>query len=249
MAKKRIFAAFDVDHHENAKIEVLSDAAYRSWHRLISWCVRSTSSNPEGRWIDGLMPGTVFAARTTSRTANELLAGLVDEEGDDFRLHDYCDQQRSAADVIKMREARRSAGSKGGSTKAANAKANAEQPATKPVAVQEQEQGQDQETTSSQSGNRPVPLRATPAPEHTPISPPDARCTAHRGVADPGPCNGCRRERERLERLAAAEAERLAREIEEAARLCPDCDGVRVVDADGNPTRTVCGHPKTRRTA
>ena len=247
MAKKRIFAAFDVDHHENAKIEVLTDAAYRSWHRLVAWCVRSTSSNPEGQWVDGLMPGTVFAARTTPKTAVELLAGLVDVEGDHFRLHDYCDQQRSAAEVIRMREARRAAGSKGGSTKAANAKAFAEQLATNDLAVQEQVQ--EQVTTTSQGGNRPVTLHAATATEPTPINPTEARCTAHRGIADPGPCRGCRRERERGERLAAQEAEQAARDNERRARDCTDCDGVHVIDSNGKPTRAKCSHPRTRRTA
>lgn len=100
-------------------------------------------------------------------------------------------------------------------------------------------------TDGSLGGERPEPLRAVPVTEPPLSSSTDARCTAHRGVANPGPCNGCRAARERAEAKASRAAEQIQREAEAAARNCTRCDGVRVVDDQGNPTRKLCDHRRS----
>lgn len=102
---------------------------------------------------------------------------------------------------------------------------------------------------------RPVTLRAADATKHSPnkpTNPADARCTAHIGVADPGPCKGCKAAREDAERKAERVAQQIAREAEEAVKGCPDCHGsCWRENTDGTPVDPPrrCDHPRIRRTA
>lgn len=95
-------------------------------------------------------------------------------------------------------------------------------------------------------GDRPVTLRAVPETKPSPsddelIRPADARCSAHVGVAEPGPCKGCRAARERAERKWEAAEERRRAADEELARNCVLCEGTHfVLDADKNPTAKKC---------
>lgn len=104
-----------------------------------------------------------------------------------------------------------------------------------------------EQVVSPGSGQRSEPLRAVPAPQPTqePGRPEDARCTAHRGVAEPGPCRGCQAAREKAERIAERAVEQQRRELERRARDCTRCDGVREMAEDGSPTRRLCDHRRT----
>lgn len=96
-------------------------------------------------------------------------------------------------------------------------------------------------------GQRRETLRAVPATQPPPIqTPADARCTAHTGVADPGPCRGCKTARERAEQALHHVSEQQRREDEHAAITCTRCDGTWVVDpATKLPTRHRCDHRRT----
>lgn len=91
-------------------------------------------------------------------------------------------------------------------------------------------------------GERPETLRSVGATRPTPN---EARCTAHIGVADPGPCRGCGRERERIERQIQRDTEQQRQATERAAIACTRCDGVWITDEHGQPTRRKCDHRRT----
>lgn len=95
---------------------------------------------------------------------------------------------------------------------------------------------------NQQGGQRTETLAATDATK-PPQDP--TRCTAHAGVADPGPCRGCQRERERIERRAERASEQIRREAERAAIDCTRCDGTWIVDDQQRPTRRRCDHRRT----
>lgn len=101
---------------------------------------------------------------------------------------------------------------------------------------------------SSLGGDRYETLRVVPAtePPQKLTSPEDARCTSHVGVAEPGPCKGCRAAREKAEKDVASDIERQRREDERAGRDCDECDGIWIVDPVTKlPTRRRCGHRRT----
>ncbi len=89
------------------------------------------------------------------------------------------------------------------------------------------EQRTTEQVGSTSSEHRNETLRALPAPKHAeePHNPADARCTAHRGVGDPGPCNGCRAARERAEKAWNSWNDRETAKREAAIRACPECGG------------------------
>lgn len=111
--------------------------------------------------------------------------------------------------------------------------------------------GQDSATTQQSSPSlgeeRPETLRALPAsmPPLKWTTPSDARCTQHVGVADPGPCKGCRAAREREERQLEREQDKAQREADSRRINCDRCDGYNEVDPDTKlPTKRKCDHER-----
>jgi hypothetical protein len=75
------------------------------------------------------------------------------------------------------------------------------------------------------------------------LDPSEARCTAHQGVADPGPCRGCMTARESAERAL----ERVKLAVVDERRDCRMCDedGFVLDESDGRPIAR-CDHQQRR---
>lgn len=253
---RRNFVAVDNRMPRHPKVEPLSDAAFRLLITL--WCECDEHES------DGKVKASTWARRGTAKARRELLdAGMAEPAGDDFQMHDYLDHQRSAAEIHELREKRSVAGSKGGKARAL-AIADAKQtPQQEPQHVPRQTgskavaetgtEDRDKELTT-EGGSRPETLHPATATKPPPTPPHDRyRCTAHQGVANPPPCNGCRVARERAdtesETAENRDRDRRQRELEAARNACTDCDGVWLTGSDGLPTGKKCTHPTTRRTA
>lgn len=124
-ADNRIWARFSVDFADNAKVAILSDAAFRALVEMILWSRRALT--------DGVIPARVAEHRWGGKThsvtdsvsdwdadpltelcSNDPVSPSVvrDEQGN-YVIHDYLAYQESAADV-KARIARNSANGKRG---------------------------------------------------------------------------------------------------------------------------------------
>lgn len=104
---------------DHPKIDGLSDSAFRLLVTMWCWCARHHT--------DGHIPAGTWAKRGTSRARRELaVAGLVKPSDGSVVMHDYLEHQRSAAEIAALREKRRTAGRKGGQSRA-NGQANANQ--------------------------------------------------------------------------------------------------------------------------
>lgn len=115
---KRTYITLHDGMPENPKVEGLSSDAFRMLIELWCWCSRTRS--------DGDVPEGVWKKRGSLKARRELLrAGLVEHDGDDFKMHDYLLHQRSAAEIDELSRKRAEAGSRGGKS-AASARANAE---------------------------------------------------------------------------------------------------------------------------
>lgn len=96
---------------DHPKVGVLSDAGFRLL--VASWCHCS-------RYLtDGKIPAAIWQRMGPQRARGELLdSGLAVMAGDVVEMHDYLKHQRSAAEVVELKEKRREAGSRGGKAKA-----------------------------------------------------------------------------------------------------------------------------------
>lgn len=87
--------------------------------------------------------------------------------------------------------------------------------------------------------------RASDATALPSLNPDDARCTAHRGIDEPGPCRGCMRARQAVEALAGESktaAEAAKREKLKAREECGRCGGSGWIETvDGKPAAK-CDH-------
>jgi general stress protein YciG len=116
---------------------------------------------------DGIIPKNILAlvaleAEVKPTTAKKLVDnGMWIDEGDHYRIHDYDDWQRSAADAKTLSEKRAEAGKKGGKAKAnglANARAGDEANDTsscQDVAQAEDKRGEERTSSSSVSDLQP----------------------------------------------------------------------------------------------
>ena len=162
MAPSRTFIKLDNEMPDHPKIEGLSDRSFRDLVRLWCWCSRYLT--------DGAVPATRFLSITTTRSARELIAcGLVERDGDNYRMHDYLDHQQSRDQVQALREFRRDAGSKGGRSKAASkrlasATANGNQTGWQNGARSQipDNRSQDASNEASMRGARRAPARTLP---------------------------------------------------------------------------------------
>jgi len=111
MSDPRSFFKLHNGMPENPKVAGLTDSAFRALIELWCYCSRNLT--------DGHV-ASAMANRLASATAiAELMsAGLVDEAVGGYYMHDYLEHQQSRADVEKIREKRREAGSRGGRAKA-----------------------------------------------------------------------------------------------------------------------------------
>lgn len=239
---------FKVDDkfHSHPKRYRCSLAAIGLWSVAGSWCGDQERD-------DGLVPAHMVSAfgGNKKHAAELVTAGLWDEVDGGWRFHDWTDRNPSEAQIKakreaeaerkrKWREALASRRDKGGTDAGTAASVPAESALTR------SRPDPDPEVLTPLSGDRYEPLRAVDATKLTqkPGSPADARCTAHVGVADPGPCKGCRAAREKAERDLETENRRDLLEAERLSRNCDRCDGHHVTDDDGRPTRQKCNHRK-----
>ena len=104
---KRTYITVHDGMPENAKIEALSDKAFRCLITLWCWCSRNES--------DGKVREDVWLKRTTAKVRAELLVEMAEplKEGG-FYMHDYLEHQRSKAEIAALRAKRAKAGSLGG---------------------------------------------------------------------------------------------------------------------------------------
>ena len=110
---------FEDNFPEHPKVLAVSDSAFRLHVRAVGYCSRLLT--------DGLLTPAALSSlksgRRGLRLAEELVdAGLWEERGDDYKIHDYLHYQPSKADVVATREARAEAGRKGGLSGRAKAK-------------------------------------------------------------------------------------------------------------------------------
>ncbi len=91
---------------EHPKVEALSDNAFRAFICSIAYSGRQLT--------DGYLPAQV-AHRYANGSLGELTdSGLWEIVEGGYVVHDYLEYQRSKADVLELREARKEAGAKGG---------------------------------------------------------------------------------------------------------------------------------------
>lgn len=168
------------------------------------------------------------------RDADRLVeVGMAQHVPEGYFLPGYLKRNKSRAQVeaerVKRAESGRIGGKRSGSVR--RDEANVKQSAstmTNPEHIDTEHTAQSTTVELTSGGQRPEPL--TPA---------DARCAAHQGVPDPGPCRGCMTARKHAERAADAAAEAAAAE----RRDCPNCDenGWQLDPATSTPVRR-CDH-------
>lgn len=103
---KRIYITVHNGMPENAKIEALSDKAFRCLIDLWCWCSRNES--------DGKVREDVWLKHTNVKVRAELLVEMVEPIKEGFYMHDYLKHQNSKADIEKTRAKHARAGSLGG---------------------------------------------------------------------------------------------------------------------------------------
>lgn len=225
------------------------------------YCKREMSDGHVPREIVGKLvyPDT---PRIGERDAQRLVdCGIAEHTDEGYFLPGYLKHNKSRAQIEADTAKKAEAGKKGGVASGlvrkseADTKRDASAPRSHGASTPRSHRQRQRHTTETdveleQGGERPETSAPAAATKPSPKSPSDARCTAHIGVAEPGPCKGCGRERERAEREVERAAEKARLAAEEAARDCPDCEGTHfVLDDDKKPTRRKCTHPRSRRTA
>ena len=94
---------------DHPKMLGLSDRAQAAWMRSLCWSSKQMT--------DGFLPMVAVrhvAPRNTTTTTLELVeAGLWEQNGSGYEVHDYLDYQPSAAEVRERRTQRAEAGRRG----------------------------------------------------------------------------------------------------------------------------------------
>jgi hypothetical protein len=252
---KGIFLQLDVDYASSKDLAVLrrfgrDTAAVRDFLvQCWCYCKRHMSDGHVPLEEIGLMVYPDTPKTAERRAACLVEVGIAVRTEDGYFFPDYLKRNKSRAEIGEESARKAEYGKKGGerSGEVRRAKATPKQGGSTSANTETETYTEPQPDPSSSplGEERQVTLRAVPAPEPPPTNPADARCTGHRGVTDPGPCNGCRTARERAERKLARDIDADAREAEARARDCTRCDGVRVTDDNGRPTRTRCDHRRT----
>lgn len=255
------WARLDDGFHDHPKVDGLSLAAVGLYTLCLTWAHRHRrTAVVQGHITDARV--RKLAGKQSDALVSELLASGLWEPEDaigGYVIHDFEDYLPKQRDPEELKRAgRKGAASrwqtdskpdgKLPSDEMANDGSRASAPAfpSRPVP---------KEPSQDLGGERPETLRPVEQTEHPNSNyPPGARyrCAAHKAIADPPPCNGCKATRERAEAedhaIEERERERRDRELETARNACPDCEGTgKVLDADKKPTRRQCQHPKVRR--
>ena len=109
-ADTRPWIRLDRGFPENPKVVPLSDAAFRLHVTLICWCARNKTN--------GVVTYGVMKALAPKARVKELLdAGLLDDNGEAYEVHDYLMHQESAEQEDAYRKARREDGTYGAHVK------------------------------------------------------------------------------------------------------------------------------------
>lgn len=112
MSDSRMFIKVDDDIENNPKAAALSDKAFRHLIYLWGYSHRKTT--------DGRIPLVIFS-RVPAAARKELLrVGLAIQHQDHVEMHDYLDWQQSKKQIEDAKEAKRTAGSRGGKARARN---------------------------------------------------------------------------------------------------------------------------------
>lgn len=83
---------------DHPKIAALSDSAFRTFVTALCYCNKNLT--------DGFVPALIARQISTPKGLKELCAvGVVEQDGKDFRVHDYTDYQPKRENVIAEREA------------------------------------------------------------------------------------------------------------------------------------------------
>ena len=106
----RPWIRLDQGFPDNPKVIGLSAEAFRLHVTLICWCARNKTN--------GKIKYAVMKAMSTKARRDELLAaGLVEDNGETYEIHDYLLHQDSAEQVAAYTKARRSDGTYGAHVK------------------------------------------------------------------------------------------------------------------------------------
>ena len=218
---------------------------------------------------DGNVPGYMLEELCSkpSDAAELVRSGLWHESGhncpdcpqpsdtDGYIFHDWCSLQFSRDQVISKREREakrqqewrdRKRAEKEAQSRDRNGVTEMYDPVSHAPVRDSRPVPSRPELLSTERGERQVTLRAAEPTGPTPKSAADARCSAHIGVADPGPCKGCKRAREQAEKEIEREAEAIARAAEAQARNCQLCEGTHfVLDENKRPTKRRCDHRRS----
>lgn len=104
----RVFIRLDHGYPEHPKVLPLSDGAFRAHVEAICW-----NSRQEGR-TNGRIPKKVAAKLWKPRHLAELHAArLLEDQGDEWEVHDYLDFNRSGDEIEAYRESRSDMGTLG----------------------------------------------------------------------------------------------------------------------------------------
>lgn len=102
----RAYVSIDHGLPENSKVVGLSDKAFRLYIEAICYCSRQQS--------DGRITDAAMRRMGRPRDAVECLeAGLFDQYGTGWEVHDYLRHQRSAEEIAAIREGKADNGNKG----------------------------------------------------------------------------------------------------------------------------------------
>lgn len=126
MADDRTYIRLHDGMPDHPKVESLSDRAFRLLVETWCWCSRHLT--------DGRVPAAIWAKRGTPKARRELLAaGLVQDCGDHFVMHDYLEHQRSAEQVRELKAVRASVGTLGSHKRWHKTRTDPKCPHCKPV--------------------------------------------------------------------------------------------------------------------
>lgn len=163
MAKdERLYARLALDFADSHKIAPLSDAAFRGYVEALLWSRRML--------LDGLIPERMAHRMMGAAVLEELSTNdpdspsLIVVEGG-YQIHDFGVHQSTKAEIEELREARRTAGIRGGQASAqARAEAKAKQAASKAPSKS------NPETETETFSSKELKSRGTRAPDSFEIS-------------------------------------------------------------------------------
>lgn len=264
----KLYLALDVDFDDDDKIARLARYPRQGDARALRDLVVAMWRYCKRERSDGHVPVEILgklvypdAPKFGVRDADRLVEiGLVEHTDTGYYFPSYLKRNKSRAQLEAEAETKAKAGRLGGKASGETRKSQAEMKHLAshdeaarfdpPKPETETETETHTETSEVQfSGDRPETLRPAaatqPPPTSEPIPASEARCSAHLGVADPGPCRGCRAARENAERRGDRAIDEARRDAERRARECTACDGVHVTGPDQKPTRKICDHRRT----